>query len=150
MRAKLQVLGTVALLIIFLGSTAYASELRQATLSNVRGDVFIRQGDQDWQPAKTGTILHKSDAIKTSDGGYAEVLLDNGKVGSVQIHQKSQFKLGTLDLDEATGEKHTLLDLAIGRVMVHAEKLQGNSTFEVRTPTSTTGVRGTMFEVSVE
>ena len=150
MRVKLQVLGTVALLVVFLGSAAYASEPRQATLFNVRGDVFVRQGNQDWQPAKVGTVLHKSDEIKTSNGAYAEVLLDNGKVGSIQIHQKSQFKLETLDLNEATGEKHTLLDLAIGRVLVHAEKLQGNSTFEVRTPTSTTGVRGTMFEVSVE
>ncbi|MBN1688101.1 MAG: FecR domain-containing protein, partial [Candidatus Omnitrophica bacterium] len=68
----------------------------------------------------------------------------------IELKPKSRLKMTTLEMDAITGEKITLLDLAIGKVLVHASKLQGESKFEVRTPTSTTGVRGTVFEVSVE
>lgn len=150
MKMKLQTIGIVVVGFLFIGGTVFAIEPRQATIFTVSGDVLVRQDSQDWQPAKVGMTLNKNDEIKTSEGGFAEVLLDDGRVGSVQIHPKSLFKLESLEQNGTTGEKHTLLNLAIGKVLVHAEKLHGNSTFEVRTPTSTTGVRGTMFEVSVE
>jgi len=150
MKMKLQMIAIVVVGLLFIGGTVFAVEPRQATIFNVRGDVLVRQDNRDWQPAQVGMILNKNDEIKTSEGGFAEILLDDGKVGSVQVQQKSLFKLENLEQNGTTGEKHTLLNLAIGKVLVHAEKLHGNSTFEVRTPTSTTGVRGTMFEVSVE
>ena len=150
MKIRFRVIGLVAFALLFLGRAALAADARQATISKVRGEVMVRLDNGEWQAAQVGTILHKHDEIKTSDGGFAELLLDKGEVGSVEVQSKSLFKLGTFDENPATGEKYTLLDLAIGKVLVHAEKLQGNSRFEVRTPTSTTGVRGTMFEVSVE
>lgn len=150
MKTKLQMMTIIAVGCLFISGMLLAAEPRHATVFNLRGEVFVRQNTQDWQPAKVGMILNKNDEVKTSEGAFAEILLDDGKVGSVQVHEKSQVKLDAFDQDDATGEKHTLLDLAIGKVMIHAEKLHGNSTFEVRTPTSTTAVRGTMFEVSVE
>lgn len=140
----------VTFLLFFLVSAigvTSAEEVRQATLVNLIGDVMVRQDAGEWKPATPGTLVKINDEIKTSAGASAEILLDNG---SVQIKEKSLFKINTLDLDPATGEKITYLDLALGKIMVHAQKLQGNSKFEVRTPTSTTGVRGTVFEVSVE
>jgi hypothetical protein len=53
-------------------------------------------------------------------------------------------------VNKITGDKTTLLDLAIGKVLVQTQKLQGDSKFEVRTPTALTGVRGTIFEVTVK
>ncbi len=150
MKIKLQMMGLVALALLFWGGAAMAAGSRQATISNIRGEVFIRQDQGDWKAAQPGIVLNQGDEMKTSSGGFAELLLDDGKVGSVQIKEKSLFKLETMQEDQATGDKSTLLNLAIGKVMVHAEKLRGNSKFEVRTPTSTTGVRGTMFEVSVD
>ncbi len=150
MKIQHQKIGIVALALLFWGGVAIASEARQATISNVRGEVFVRQGQGDWKPAQSGAVLHKGDEIKTSAKGFAEVLLDNGKVGNIQVKEKSLFKIDTLDTNATTGDKFTLLNLAIGKVLVHAEKLHGNSKFEVRTPTSTTGVRGTLFEVSVD
>ncbi len=150
MKIKLQVIGMVALALLFWGGIATAAGPRQATISNVRGEVFVRQGHEDWKAAQPGMVLNQGDEIKTSMSGLADLLLDDGKVGSVQVKEKSSFKLETMQVDQATGDKATLLNLAIGKVMVHAEKLHGNSKFEVRTPTSTTGVRGTMFEVTVE
>ena len=146
MNAKFQI-GLVTFLLFFMSAVASADMARQATLTNFNGDVMVRQGAGDWKPATQGLAMQVNDEIKTSSGSTAEVLLDNG---TVNIKEKSHFKIATMDLDPTTGDKVTYLNLALGRIMVHAQKLQGNSKFEVRTPTSTTGVRGTVFEISVD
>jgi hypothetical protein len=76
--------------------------------------------------------------------------LDDGKVGQVEVKEGSLFRINKAETDPVMGDKTTILDLAIGKVMVHVEKLKGNSRFEVRTPTALTGVRGTTFEVTVK
>lgn len=145
MKLKLHI-GLVAFLFLFLGALQ-AQEIRQATLSNIQGEVLVRQGTGDWKPATDGMKLSIQDEVKTAQGSTAQVVLDNGEV---TIKERSLFKIDAMDVDPQSGDKTTYLDLALGRIMVHAQKLEGNSKFEVRTPTSTTGVRGTMFEVSAE
>lgn len=133
-----------------LSSFTYASEnIRDAMLSEVRGQVTVRENGKEWKAAMPGIVLHEKDEIRTGANGYAEILMDGGDTASLELKENSYFKFHTLGVD-STGDKSTLLDLAIGKVLVHAEKLKNNSKFEVRTPTSTTGVRGTMFEVQVE
>lgn len=126
-----------------------ADEIRYATISSFRGAVQVRKAGQSWTPAQVGMVLYRGDQVKTEEQGFAEVAIDDGKTGTVEIDSASLFKLDILDLNHETGDKITLLDLAMGRVLVHAEKLQGKSKFEVKTPTSTAGVRGTTFEVRV-
>ena len=150
MKIKLFQLGLVTFLLFFVSATASAEQVRQATLANFVGDVMIRQDGGEWKPATPGVIMKINDEVKTSSGATAEVLLDNGATGSVKIHEKSQFKIDIMDEDRATGDKVTYLNLALGKILIQVQKLQGDSKFEVRTPTSTTGVRGTVFEVSVE
>lgn len=146
MNKKLQ-FGFVMLLLFCVSATASAEQIRQATLANFSGDVMVRQNGGEWKPATEGIVLKINDEIKTSAGASAEVALDNG---NVKINEKSQFKIDTMDIDQTSGDKVTYLNLALGKILIQAQKLQGNSKFEVRTPTSTTGVRGTVFEVSVE
>jgi hypothetical protein len=53
------------------------------------------------------------------------------------------------DKDKET--QRTLLDLSIGEILIQVDKLQAEkSSFEVKTPTSMVGVRGTTFSVKVE
>jgi hypothetical protein len=127
-----------------------AEESRYALLSELKGQVTVRQNEAEWKPALQGMTLQEKDEIRTGPGGYAEILMDGGDVARLELRENSYFKLHTMGYDAATGDKATLLDLAIGKVLVHAEKLKSDSKFEVRTPTSTTGVRGTVFEVQVE
>jgi len=125
--------------------------LRYAILKTIEGQVEIRQKNSDWQKATVGMILHETDEMRTGKSSYAELLIDNqGAAGRLEIQEVTRLGLNTLALNEKTNEKTTLLDVAIGRVMIHVEKLKGDSKFEVRTPTSTMGVRGTVFEVVVE
>ena len=129
----------------------YAAEApREALIADLRGNASVRMNEGEWKPAIAGMNLQEKDEIKTGGDGYVELLVDGGDSARVEIKENSYFKINTLGFDQETKEKSTLLDLAIGKVMVHAEKLKGDSKFEVRTPTSTTGVRGTAFEVNVE
>ena len=145
------VLGTILLVAVLgVGRLILAQPARQAVISEIRGGVEIRIREADWKPAEVGVVLHEQDEIRTAKGGFAEILLDeNASAGKLELKGDSHLKLSSLAWDPISGEKTTLLDLAIGKVLVHAEKLQGNSQFKVRTATSTTGVRGTVFEVSV-
>jgi hypothetical protein len=142
----------VVFMSVFLTSThAFSEEPRKAIVTEVRGMVEARVDSLDWRPAQAGLVLHERDEIRTAENSFAAILVDEeGKSGKLDLKEKSHLKFNQLNLEPLTGDKTTLLDLAIGRVMVKAEKLQGDSTFEVRTPNSTTGVRGTEFEVVVD
>lgn len=143
----------LGLAVVFSALTAHAEEpleARQTTVREVHGEVLTRSPGGEWQPAEKGMILNEKDEIRTGEGATAQVALDDGKVGQVDIREKSYFRIHTLKQSRESGDRTTLLDLAIGKVLVHAKKLKGNSKFEVRTPTATTGVRGTVFEVAVE
>lgn len=131
------------------GQTAGAEQAREVLIADLHGQVTVKQNQEEWKPALAGNVLKEKDEIKTGPGGYAELLMDGGDVARLELKENSYFRINTMGFDKETGEKSTLLDLAIGKVLVHAEKLKSDSKFEVRTPTSTTGVRGTVFEVEV-
>jgi hypothetical protein len=124
---------------------------RQITINKVLGNVQVRVGGDLWQAATPGLILHERDEIRTDVKSYAELLLEEGKQkGKIEVNERTHLRLSTLIVNPMTGAEETLLDLALGKVRIHVGKLDPKSKFEVRTPTSTTGVKGTIFEVSVE
>ncbi len=123
---------------------------RYGTLKNPGKDVFVKCAGGEWQAAKDGMVIMPGDVVKTASAGSVEVMLDGGKVGHVEVKAGSLFRINKAETNPATGEKTTLLELAVGKLIAHVEKLQGNSKFEVRTPTALTGVRGTVFEVVVK
>jgi len=123
---------------------------RYGTLQNAGKDVFVKCPGGEWQAAKDGMVILPGDQVRTASQSSVEVLLDGGKVGVVEIKGGSLFRVSKAETDPVMGDKTTLLDLAVGKVMVHVEKLKGNSRFEVKTPTALTGVRGTTFEVTVK
>ncbi len=123
---------------------------RYGTLKNPGRDVFVRSNGGDWKAAADGMIILPGDEVKTADRNSVEVLMDDGKTGRVEIKEGSLFRIQKAETDSVTGAKTTLLDLAMGKILVKVESLKGNSRFEVRTPTALTGVRGTTFEVTVK
>jgi hypothetical protein len=121
-----------------------------ATLKNPGNDVFVKCKGRDWQPANDGMVVLPGDVVKTAAAGSVEVMLEGGKVGRIEIKEGSLFRISKAEKNLVTGDKTTLLELAIGKLIAHVEKLQGKSRFEVKTPTALTGVRGTVFEVVVK
>lgn len=144
----------LAILSITICSGIFAEEVkRTASVVEVSGDVSIKNPkDQAWQAAKAGDILNEGSYIKTGALSKAVLNIDgDGKTALVEVSEKSQFSFATLVKDNTSGIKKTLLDLAVGQVLIKAEKLDTpDSKFEVKTPTSVVGVRGTKFSVKVE
>ena len=129
--------------------SSLSDDLRQVIVADIQGDVQVRVGNS-WGPLHIGMILHERDQIQTDQGGSTVLFLDNnGNAGRVLLQENSRLTLGGLSQDPISHDCTTQLDLAIGEVLVHAEKLSSSSSFEVKTPTANAGVRGTIFSVWV-
>lgn len=151
MKNIMLIIGIMTISLIFSGN-AFSEEARFATIQKIKGEVFTRTvGEKDWKSAEKGMILGEMAEIKTGPKSKAEIYLDeDAETGKFDMTEESLLRFSEMKKNEDTSDKTTLLDLAIGKVIIRAEKLTGASKFEVRTPTATTGVRGTVFEVSVE
>ncbi len=102
-------------------------------------------------PARIGMILNEGDTLKTAKGCWAVLSLEGTEKATVEVEENTQLLLSELMEDVDKGMQKTLLDLAIGKILIRAQKLQHEkSKFEIKTPTSVVGVRGTTFEVEVE
>ncbi len=144
----------ILVMIIMMGmlSSSYAIEKRTARVVSTNGTAEVkRTGQATWAPANVGMVLNEGDAIKTAPKAWALLSIDDGKVGTVEVRGDSQMMITELTATPETQTSATLLDLAIGEVMIKAKKIHGEgSKFEVKTPTSVVGVRGTTFNVKVE
>lgn len=160
MKNKAMLLVGVAALIASLSSSVYSQsaattavgEQRFAEIQDATGEVTMKATPDDrWRLAVKGMKMNENGEIKTGKDSTAVILLDEkGATGKVDIKPNTWMRIAELGYDEKQENKKTLLDLALGQVLVKAEKLKGESSFQVRTPTSTTSVRGTVFEVKVE
>ncbi|MFA5144289.1 MAG: FecR domain-containing protein [Candidatus Omnitrophota bacterium] len=144
----------VTALIALIASVSFSAELkRTAAISEISGEVMVKgAGPGAWAPAKVGDQLNEGFFIKTGPRSKAVVNVDgDSKTAIVDVSEKSLVSFATLVKDSTTGMKKTLLDLSIGQVLIKAEKLDTpDSKFEVKTPTSVVGVRGTKFSVKVD
>lgn len=136
----------------FFSSSEACAEEQFIVIKRVRGDVSIKQAEtKKWTPAFVGMYLHEQDEIKTGDDSSVKINLNRyGEAGILQIKQNSLLRIRVAQQNYKTNETETLLDLAIGKVVVRTDKLEGESRFQVMTPTSTTDVQGALFEVEVE
>jgi hypothetical protein len=126
------------------------SGMRYGTLKNPGKDVFVKSPDGEWKSAKDGMVILPGDEVKTAPQSSVDVLMDGGATGRIEIKEGSLFRIQKAETDATTGDKSTIIDLALGKILVKVESIKGNGKFEVRTPTALTGVRGTIFEVSVK
>jgi hypothetical protein len=142
----------VFIMVVGLACTAFAAEeIRTAKVIDIEGDVEIKMADGSQMPAEIGMVITQGDIVKTKGDSWALVKLEGIETATVEIDENAEVLLSQLTMDEDAGTQQTLLDLAIGKVLIKAEKVQDeNSKFQVKTPTSIVGVRGTTFQVTVE
>ena len=137
-------------LLTLVAAPVLAAGPNQATLTSITGDAYGRRaGAIDWQQLEVGAVLSEGDALKTTEGSEAVLELNGAaKTAEIVVRESSEFVFKTFQhAPDATDT--TLLDVSLGAVLVKAEKLAGASKFEVKTPTSIVGIRGTTFEVKV-
>lgn len=139
----------VAIFVFSCISIAFAEDtMRIAKVSEFEGNVEIKIASNAWAPASKGAEMKQGDLIRTKANSWAVLDIEGS---TVEVKQNSQMKLAELVADKAKDSQKTLLDLALGEVLIKAKKLDSEkSKFEVKTPTSIVGVRGTTFSVAVE
>lgn len=147
----------LALCITGIAGTGYgadeAAAYRRVKFTKVEGEVLVRlAGQAKWVRAKPDMVLRQDDMIKTKKAGNATIIFDeNGSFetkdhDSIDLYEDTVLVLTKLSFDKKTQDKKTLLDMSIGKIVANAAKLRTkDSTFEVKTPTSVVGVRGTNY-----
>jgi len=125
---------------------------RVATIIEMNGKVDVRMGSGPWMPATVGMLLNQGDTVKTMSDSFAVLNVDGtAETASVEVKENSNLRLAMLVQDKEAATQNTLLDLSLGEILIKAKKLHSDkSKFEVKTPTSIVGVRGTTFSVTVE
>lgn len=149
---KILRLACIIVLVLGVAAVSCTAETRSAQVTSISGTAEMRQAGQDaWSPASVGAVLNEGDTLKTSAKSWALLNIDDGKIATVEVKEGSEMVIAELKSDSQTNTSQTLLDLAMGEVLIKAQKVHGeNSRFEVKTPTSIVGVRGTTFNVKVE
>ena len=144
----------IAVLVAGLASGALCEDTRRtAKIIDITGQVKLKlAGEQDFMPAQVGMTLGEWDLIKTYAGSSAILNLDGeAETATVELDENSELILSELIEDKDNKTQQTLLDLAVGKILIKAQKLHSeDSRFEIKTPTSVVGVRGTTFAVEVE
>jgi hypothetical protein len=135
-------------------SMAIAAETkRTATISDMNGKVEVRMKQaKNWVEAKIGMAISEGDMIRTMAGSWVVLNVDGkAETATVEVKENSQLKMAQLLENKQASTQSTLLDLAMGEVLIKAKKLHSEkSKFEVKTPTSIVAVRGTTFSVAVK
>ena len=123
---------------------AYVS---RSALTLVAGSVLVSHDGSSFKPAHEGDVIAAGDTIRTESGAAAEITYFEGS--SVRLEADTQIVVESLRT-EADGGTVIGMMQTLGRTWHVVTKLiSGGSRYEVRTPSSTASVRGTIFSVDV-
>jgi len=123
-------------------------------MDEVSGEVQVKvNAGEGWKIAEKGARLQQGGEIRTGKDSRAKIFVDeDAAAGRVDIYANTWVRVATLGVSEKAKARRTIFDLALGQVLVKAQGITGDGSFQVRTPTSTSSVRGeaATFEVKVE
>ena len=153
MRKSAFLLIGVLALFIFLGIVLMQSLVivqRIATVSGIVGPVYVKKAaDPEFRPLAADTQVLAGTQLRTGPGG--EVTLNWVDGTRLRMAPESQLRVRKCSLNTSNRATTSLFDLDVGRIWVRVLELLGErSKFEIRTPTATAGVRGTVFSVQVD
>jgi hypothetical protein len=141
-------------LILSIAGVGFAADMtkRTAKISELKGGVEIKTVDGKTVPAAVGMVLSEGDVVTTKSDSWALLNVDGtAETATVEVKSNAKLKLSEMLENKKEGVQMTLLDLSLGEILIKAKKLHSEkSRFEVKTPTSIVGVKGTTFSVSVE
>ena len=115
-----------------------------AKVVTMNGQVSVLRGTEPWV-LNVGDSVQPQHTIVTGADGYALLQVSDGSTFEVFPNSHVVFR-------DTPGNWKDLLEVFLGRVKVHIQKLSGGQPNynKVRTPTAVISVRGTIFDVAVE
>jgi hypothetical protein len=118
-----------------------------SALTRVSGEVLVGHAGESFAPAREGDVLVAGDTIRTGASAVAEITYFEGS--SVRLEENTELVITALESASDGGTIVTVAQ-AMGRTWhVVTKLLSGSSRYEVKTPTTTASVRGTIFSVDV-
>jgi hypothetical protein len=108
---------------------------------------LYKKGARDWRKPKLNETVSEGDKLQTEEQATLKICLSNGNTITLQPFTEMVFD--TLRYDSATGNYENTLAVTKGRLSAVVERTTKQLTFQVKTPTSVCGVRGTFVEVVV-
>ncbi|MDP3920253.1 MAG: FecR domain-containing protein [Candidatus Omnitrophota bacterium] len=110
----------------------------EAGVFNLGGTVLVlRNNSTDWVPLKIKDAINEGDQIRTQQNSFVEIYYD--------AYFLNIARMGSNTFAEFRAIEPTDVFLSDGRVLNALDGLPPGSTYEVATPTSVAGVRGTHF-----
>ena len=107
------------------------------------GDVSVLRDSQPWV-LNIGDAVQVKQVIITGPDGYAKFQVSDGSTFEVYSNSNVTFR-------NNPGNWRDLLDLWVGRIKVHIQKLGGQpNPNTIHTPSAVISVRGTTFDVEVD
>ncbi len=123
---------------------------RVAAIREVHGQVAVSaRGSSEFNPVGDKPRVYAGDTVKTGDDG-AMILewLDGTRM---EVGPNTIMTILKCQINKARNTEQSVFKLDAGRIWIRVIKaLSGKSKFEVRTPTATAAVRGTVFAVAVD
>ena len=115
----------------------------------VKAEIIALQGQVDSSNGAlvVGSRVGEGEKLKTGDNGFVSIRLADGSI--LKVQSKSSVQLENMrQLANTGGVGDTIVKLDQGRIETSVAKQKGpGARYEIRTPTSNMGVRGTVFRV---
>ncbi len=108
---------------------------------------LYKKGAEDWKEPKLNQAVSEGDKLQTEEEARVQISLSNGNIIALQPYTEMIFDI--LRYDSASGSYENTLAVTRGRLSAVVERTTKQLTFQVKTPTSVCGVRGTFMEVVV-
>ena len=126
-------------------ASAMRTDTAPAEIVSTQGTVASSAGS-----VALGSKVSEGDKLSTGDGGFVTIKLADGSTLTVQ--PKSTVRMETArKLANSGGVTDTVVRLDSGRVETSVAKQKNSGgRYEIRTPTSNMGVRGTLFRVGAD
>jgi FecR protein len=119
-----------------------SSQDAAAKVVEMTGDVSALRDSERWA-LNVGDLVQAQQIILTGPDGYAKFQTSDGSTFEVYPSSNVIFR-------KNPGSLRDLLDLFVGRVKVHIQRLGGEpNPNRIMTPTAVISVRGTIFDVSI-
>ena len=152
MRKAAVLLISVLMIFIFLAIMMTQSLMivqRLATVTEVVPPVWVKSAtDADFRPLYEDAMVRAGDLVKTSENGRLTLNWVDGS--RIRLDPSTTLKVLKCSLNKSSNARTSLFHLDVGRVWIRIlEALGERSKFQIRTPTVTAGVRGTVFSVEI-
>ena len=117
-----------------------------ALLVNISGTVLVQYQSDSWEYVYTERIVKGGTQIWVLEDSIGQISFPDGT--DFRLYENTNIYISLMEKSDA--ENRSIFSIIYGKLKATVSELSGdNDTFEVHSPTSTTSIRGTDFEIEV-